>query len=201
MGRASTQPLDIPLFLLPAVLFPGAELQLRIFEPRYLSMLSECARQDTDFGICLTLPGVTTGGAPAPAAVGTLARLVDFDHLESGILGIRVRGGSRFRVASVRVRDDGLVRAWAAVWETEPAQPLPAEFGLLATILERLVEQMRSPWGNSPRSCYDDASWVSWRLAELLPLPLLERQQLLEHTDPARRLADLRDLLPRFQPE
>ena len=172
---------------------------MRIFEQRYLSMLRECSGDDSGFGVCLMLEGHEAGAPALPAAVGTLARVCDFYTLPDGLLGINVTGAQRFQVVSSRIRDDGLIRGRVRLWEEEPAQALPAEFGLLATILERLIEQLGGPWMDAEQSNYDNASWVGYRLAELLPLPLHERQHLLELTDPIERLADLRDLLPRFQ--
>lgn len=201
MASASRVIADLPLFPLSSVLFPDAELQLRIFEQRYTSMLSECARDDCGFGVCLMLEGHEAGAPAIPAAVGTLARISDFYTLPDGLLGISVTGTERFQVISSRIRDDGLIRGRVRIWDTEPEQTLPPEYGLLATILERLIGQLGGPWLNADHACFDDASWVGLRLAELLPLPLHERQHLLELTDPEERLADLRDLLPRFQNE
>lgn len=192
---------DLPLFPLSSVLFPGAPLQLRIFEARYLDMLRECGRDDRGFGVCLILEGRETGEPAIPAAVGTLARISDFYTLPEGLLGITAVGGERFRVLRTRVRDSGLVRADIACWPAEPSLEIPAEFGLLTTILERLVEQMRPEWHDADQALFDDASWVGFRLAELLPLGAEESQRLLEITDPLERLAELRDLLPRFQRE
>jgi Lon protease-like protein len=76
---------------------------------------------------------------------------------------------------------------------------VPIEFSLLPAILERLAEQAGLSWRNGPREHYDDASWVGFRLAELLPLGDAERQHLLEVTDPMDRLTALRDAMPRFQ--
>ena len=199
MAYASRVIADLPLFPLPSVLFPGADLQLRIFEQRYLSMLTECSRDDCGFGVCLMLEGHEAGAPALPAAVGTLATISDFYTLPDGLLGIGVTGTQRFQVISSRIRDDGLIRGRVRLWEAEPEQTLPPEYGLLATILERLIEQLDGPWRHADHACFDDASWVGMRLAELLPLPSHERQHLLELTDPEERLADLRDLLPRFQ--
>jgi Lon protease-like protein len=192
---------DIPLFPLSAVLFPGAAMQLRIFEPRYLDMVGECSRKGCGFGVCLILEGRETGAPATPAAIGTLAGITDFCSLPQGLLGITVTGSSRFQVTSSRVRNDGLVRGTVRLWPDEPKVEMPVEFGLLALVLERLVEQLHGPWQEAARDCYDDASWVGFRLAELLPLPLRERQHLLELTDPLERLGELRDLMPRFQKE
>lgn len=190
---------DLPLFPLNTVLFPGGPLQLRIFEQRYLDMVRECARTECGFGVCLIIQDDEAGGPATPAAIGTLARMTDFFTTDDGLLGISAEGSTRFRVTRARVRADGLVRGDVACWPDEPQQPVPIELALLPTILERLVEQMQPPWRNAPRASYDDASWVGFRLAELLPLDPRERQQFLEINDPLQRLAGLRDVLPRFQ--
>ncbi|HEX7324600.1 MAG TPA: LON peptidase substrate-binding domain-containing protein [Rhodanobacteraceae bacterium] len=189
----------MPLFPLNAVLFPGGTLGLRIFETRYLDMVRDCARRAALFGVCLILEGREAGGPALPAAVGTTARISDFDTLPDGLLWISVTGGERFRVLHSRVRNDGLVLGEVQAWPAERGLPVPVEFSLLPDILERLAEQAGLPWRNQPREHYDDASWVGFRLAELLPLGNTERQQLLETTDPLERLAALRDAMPRFQ--
>ena len=190
---------EIPLFPLSTVLFPGGPLQLRIFEPRYLAMVRECARSDSAFGVCLILRGREAGVPAEPAAVGTLARISDFYTLPDGLLGIGAEGGARFRVLRTRVREDGLLLGAIERWADEPAIAVPPEFGLLATILERLIEQLEPVWKDAPRANYDNAAWVGFRLAELLPLDDGERQQLLELTDPVARLGQLTVWLPRFQ--
>jgi Lon protease-like protein len=190
---------ELPLFPLATVLYPGAPLSLRIFEPRYLDMVRDCARQGTGFGVCLILDGFEVGDPALPAAVGTVATITDFHTTEEGLLGIVARGGARFRVERTRVRADGLLRGEVQLWPDEPPLEVPPEFGLLQTILERLVETLGPHWRDAPRSAYDDASWLGFRMAELLPLTNSERQRLLELADPVQRLAELRDILPRFQ--
>ncbi|WP_036139574.1 LON peptidase substrate-binding domain-containing protein [Luteibacter sp. 9135] len=196
---ATTPAMDLPLFPLSNVLFPGGQLQLRIFEPRYVDLVRECARTGRAFGVCLILDGREAGQPAVPAAVGTLATITDFHSREDGLLGIVAEGGQRFRVTRTRVRADGQMRGDLAPWADEPLLPLPAEFGLLGTILERLAEQMQPPWRHEIGTRGDDASWVGFRLSELLPLDANECQHMLELDDPLQRLAELRDILPRFQ--
>lgn len=190
---------DIPLFPLNAVLFPGGVLSLRIFEPRYLDLVRECARSDSGFGVCLILAGREVGEPATPAAVGTLARIEDFYSLPDGLLGIRARGSRRFRAATTRVRDNGLVHGFVRWWPDEPEVPLPPEYGLLAVILERLLEQVGGEHARAERQRFDDATWVGFRLAELLPVETAERQQWLQLTDPLERLDGLMRCMPRFQ--
>ncbi|KGI76650.1 LON peptidase substrate-binding domain-containing protein [Oleiagrimonas soli] len=192
---------DLPLFPLSTVLFPGGQLRLRVFELRYLDMVRECTRSDAPFGVCLILEGQEVGAPAVPAAVGTLARITDFFTDAGGILGIRAQGQERFRVERVHMRDNGQLRGDVRCWEAEAEQELPAEFVLLGEVLQRLIEQAAPHWRDAPKSSYDEASWVGYRLAELLPLDVAERQMLLELRDPVARLAELRDVLPRFQRE
>lgn len=197
---AAQSPLiEMPLFPLASVLFPGGRLHLRIFEPRYVDLVRECTRYGTSFGVCLILQGLEAGSPAIPAAIGTMARIHDFHTDESGLLGIMATGGQRFQVARSRARSDGLLRGEVEVWQDEPVLPVPVEFALLQSILERLIETMAPHWRDAPRSAYDDASWLGLRLAELLPLDVTEQQCMLELTDPLQRLAELRDILPRFQ--
>ncbi len=189
----------MPLFPLGSVLFPGGRLHLRIFEPRYLDLVRECTRNGSAFGVCLILAGREPGESTVPAAVGTLARISDFHRDEDGLLGIVADGGARFRVARSRMRADGLLRGDAELWPGEPQVEVPVEFALLQSILERLIETMAPHWRQATRSNYDDASWLGFRLAELLPLDCGEQQRMLELIDPLQRLAELRDILPRFQ--
>jgi Lon protease-like protein len=191
--------IDMPLFPLSSVLFPGGQLQLRIFEPRYLDLVRECTRQGTGFGVCLILEGHEVGTPAVPAAIGTVARISDFHRDEDGLLGIVAVGDQRFRVTRSRIRADGLLRGDVEVWPGEPEQQVPVEFALLQSILERLIDTMAPHWRLAPPAMYEDARWVGFRLAELLPLDATEQQHMLELSDPLQRLAELRDILPRFQ--
>lgn len=197
MTAASTT--DVPLFPLNAVLFPGGEIDLRIFEPRYLDMVRNCTRANSPFGVCLILSGAEAGEPATPAAVGTLAHIVDFSTTPDGLLGIRAHGSLRFRLARSRVRDSGLAHGEVELWPDEAGVEVPVEFHLLATILERLLEKAGGAHAKAPRNRFDDASWVGFRLAERLPFDNRERQMLLQITDPLERLAQLMHALPRFQ--
>jgi len=195
----SRQTTDVPLFPLNTVLFPGGEVGLRVFEPRYLDMVRDCARTNSPFGSCLILSGTEAGEPATPAAIGTLAHIVDFSTTPDGLLGIRAQGSRRFRLAHSRVRDSGLAHGEVELWPDEARVEVPVEFHLLATILERLLEKIGGTHANAPRANFNDASWIGFRLAELVPLENREQQMLLQTVDPIERLAQLMHALPRFQ--
>jgi uncharacterized protein len=186
---------EIPLFPLPLVLNPGGKLSLRIFESRYLDMVRECSRSSSPFGICAR---IEQNGKPAVCALGTEARIVDFNMLPDGLLGIEVEGGMRFHVDSVRTRDNGLSIGTVRRVEPEYFESVPPEYGLLAEILAGYYNAAKQLEGLAKEKL-DDARWVSFRLAEILPLELGDRQRLLEMGEPARRLQQLLEWLPRFR--
>jgi len=185
------------LFPLPAVLLPGAALGLRVFEPRYLDLVRECGRQGSGFGVCLLLPGEggEDGTAAAPAAYGTEARIEDFGN-DDGLLTLRVRGRRRFRVLRTRIRGNGLVVGEVQWRDPDPDDELRPEHALLGLLLQRILDQAGGEHAGATPAQLDDAAWVGWRLAELLPLTDLQRQQLLQEDDPHARLQQLLVLMP-----
>lgn len=189
---------ELPLFPLQTVLFPGGELRLRIFEARYLDMLRECGRRGSDFGVCLIVDGREAGAAAIPAAWGTRARISDFYTLPDGLLGISAVGQGRFHVDRIRVRDNGLIVGMVEDANEPAALPVAPEHGLLVTLLERLLEHVGSPHERADRACFDDSSWVAFRLAELLPVDNRVRQEMLQldeaHARLERLLAAIADL-------
>ena len=85
------------------MLFPGGPLALRIFEPRYLDMVSECLRNEHPFGVCLIQSGQEAGEAATPHLTGTFAGIVDWQRGDDGLLAISARGEQRFHVLDTRV--------------------------------------------------------------------------------------------------
>lgn len=190
---------DVPLFPLGTVLFPGGRLPLRIFEPRYLALVRDCSSSGTPFGVLLIARGAEAGSPAEPHETGCLARIVDFSTLPDGLLGIQCVGERRFRLAHRSMREDGLALGELELLAEDPILEVPAEHGLLATVLRRAGEQVDGLLPTAQHADFDNAAWVAWRLAEILPLEMSERQVLLEIEDPIIRLARIADWLPRFQ--
>ena len=178
---------ELPLFPLNTVLFPGGRCQLRVFEKRYMDMVTAAIKTEQPFGICLISAGREVGEAAEPHAVGTTAHAVECDLIELGILGISVRGGRRFRIGHTHVQPDQLIVADAQYWPHERHTPLPATYQHLSRILQQIIAEIGEQYYFPPVKL-DDANWVGYRLAELLPISNRLRQNLLEETDPANRL-------------
>ncbi|MDO7933943.1 LON peptidase substrate-binding domain-containing protein [Xanthomonas euvesicatoria pv. eucalypti] len=186
----------LPLFPLHSVLLPGAAMGLRVFERRYLDLVRECGRNGTSFGVCLILEGNEVGVQATPAAFGTEVRIEDFDVGADGVLVLRLRGTRRFHVQRSRIRDNGLVVGDVAWREPDPDDELRPEHGLLSTVLERMLEQVGGEFASVGPGLMDQAAWVGWRLAELLPLTEQQRLSLLQQDDPHRRLDQLLAWMP-----
>ena len=184
----------VPIFPLQTVLFPGGALPLKIFEVRYVDMAKACLKDKSLFGIALIREGQEVGTPAVPENVGCLARIADCDVEELGVLKVRAEGVERFRLVSSEVNKQGLIIGEVERVDTEaetstaPGLEECAEFLRKAIVgigAERFVEPFR----------FDDATWVGFRLAEILPLRIDVKQKLLELTDATMRLAVLHKFL------
>lgn len=190
---------ELPLFPLNAVLFPGGQLSLRVFEARYLDLVRDCSHRGRGFGVCLILDGEEVGEPALPAAIGCEARIADFSTSPDGLLVLTVEGGRRFHVERSRVRDNGLVLG-EVIWRVEPdAGEVRVEHELLATLLRRILERAGPPHDKVEKHQFQDPEWVSWRLAEWLPLSAEEKQDLLQLDDPHARMQHLLHAVARLQ--
>jgi uncharacterized protein len=188
-----TAPLEIPLFPLQTVLYPGGPLPLRIFEPRYVDMISNCMKTGVGFGVLLIRSGSETGQA-SMYDLGTVATIVDWDQLSDGTLGVVVLGGARFMLRSARRQDDGLNLGVVKLLETETIVPLPERFHDMARLLEGVFADL-GPHYRHATPDFNDAGWVGFRLAELLPIDIEHKQHCLELFDAVARLEYLEPLL------
>lgn len=190
---------NIPLFPLPSVLFPGGYLPLRIFEQRYIDMVRDCSVKSSCFGVCLVNNSEDANRPATHLRIGTTAEICDFSTLEDGLLGIVAQGRQRFIIQRTRMRDNGLLMAEVNILAESEALDVPEEFSVLSLIAQRFMEQVGGNYPSFVPADLQDASWVGYRLSELLPLENKEKQILLQITDPLERLQVLLDVLPRFQ--
>lgn len=178
--------MEIPLFPLNAVLFPGGRLNLRVFEQRYMDMATHALRDGTNFGICLITSGQEVGKPADPEAIGTLAKIVEWDMQQLGVLNIKVDGGQRFQILGRRTESSGLQIAEVELIPDDPPLQLP-------TTLSRLQPLMRVILADAGEAVpaphrLDDAVWIGNRYAELLPISLMAKQKLMELDDSLLRI-------------
>lgn len=189
---ADTAPAKLPVFPLGSVLFPGGLLSLRIFEARYMDMAKACLKNNSPFGIVLIKSGSEVGVPAEPEKVGTLARILEWDMQDLGILQVRVRGEQRFRLSTHYILSNGLM-----IGEMELIPPdLPVacpELPPCAAFLRKVLTQTGRMTADSEAK-FTDAEWVSLRITEMLPFGNSVKQKMLELTDVRMRL----EVLHRF---
>lgn len=179
---------ELPLFPLRTVVFPGGRLPLKVFEQRYIDLVRDCVRDGKGFGVCMLAPN--DDGPTGIARIGTFVDIEDWFLRDDGLLGITAKGLKRFRMNRIWARDNGLLCAEIS-WLDEDQAMVPAECSVLVNLLRQIAEQVGFPQTEMTESELDEAGYVSNRLAELLPLELMERQQLLETVDSVERLRKL----------
>lgn len=181
---------EFPLFPLKTVLFPGGVLPLKIFETRYLDMVSYCLKNDSGFGVVMIYEGNEMGIQPTSIhPIGTLARIVDFDLLDDGLLGVTGLGVQRLRVVGHRIQPDHLLIGQVLWLPDDPVlPPLPSHEPLVRVLRDVLDQENLATYARFLAPDWRDAAWIGNRLTELLPLPLHIRQALLEMTEPHQRL-------------
>jgi Lon protease-like protein len=183
---------EIFIFPLNTVLYPEGRLALKVFEQRYIEMTKTCLRDNRPFGVCLIREGREVGTAAVPEPVGCLATIDTWDMPQLGLFHLAARGGGRFRIREMRVAPNHLISA--------TVDPIPADGAtpevdsLCREVLQAIIEKVGAERFPAPVRL-EDAAWVGYRLAEVLPLEARAKQELLEITDAAARLERLRALL------
>lgn len=184
----------LALFPLQSVLFPGAQLQLRVFEPRYLDLVSRCLREKQPFGVvCLRQGSEVRSVGDEPVQLedtGVLAQLQEVDAEQAGVLRVNCLGTQRFEIDEPLQQPDGLWTARAWLLDDDPAgapsEAMLATVKALANAIGALERKSGSPFLKPYR--FDDAGWVANRWCELLPISLAAKQKLMALEDPQLRL-------------
>ena len=191
---ASPAVLEIAIFPLRTLLYPDGVLPLKVFEQRYLDMTKACIRDDHPFGVCLIRDGAEVGAPAVPYTIGCTARISEWDMPHLGLFQLKCRGESGFRIQEQWIAKNGLIQAQVTLLPEPVSMTLPPEYESLAELLSKIVEKFGAERFPSPPRL-DDAAWVAFRLAEVLPLELEFKQQLLESSDPLARLDRLKEFL------
>ncbi len=184
----------IPLFPLNLVLLPGASLPLRIFEPRYTDLVSECLRNDSGFGVCFIKEGDEVGGDAQCHKVGTYARIVDWSRLENGLLGITVQASRRFKVEQFSERANKLLQGEIQWLDENENCEMGPQYLALQELMSRVLDHYEISYEDQAQKL-EDPTWLGYRLAEFLPLDPCAKQALLEINNTMERLGQLKQVL------
>ncbi|RMB60346.1 peptidase S16 [Tessaracoccus antarcticus] len=182
------------MFPLGSVLFPGMPLQLRVFEPRYIAMLSSVLKEtEQEFGVVLIERGSEVGGGDTRFGVGTVARIVSVEQSE-GFIVLLATGGARFEVVRW-LQDDPFPRAEVRelapveIDESTPSEVNEAEAAVRATI-SRATEFVEVPWPADIELSSDLAQRI-WQVAGIAPLNTMDQHALLRSRSASELLSRL----------
>jgi Lon protease-like protein len=185
----------LPLFPLSAHLLPGGRMALRIFEPRYVRMVKNVCANETTFAVCMLKADGVIEENTHIHKVGTVSRVVDFNVLEDGLLGITVEGIYSANISQVESESDGLriglceqADGWSCSIDKNQMSPMNQR---LEEIFEKYPEV--NALYSSPK--FDDPIWVIHRWLELLPVDASQKQHFLEQKDCNKALQFLRELI------
>jgi Lon protease-like protein len=187
---------EMPLFPLSAVLLPYGRMPLQIFEQRYLDLIRDCMRNSTGFGVVWLRRGEEVAPGPGQQQLGdtgTVARIVDFDQLPNGLLGVTIQGGERFRLSDTRVAKNGLVLGDVSLEAMPEPAALDEEWSPLRDILESLGQHPHVRRMGIDID-FEDAWQVGYTLAQLLPLEESLKYSLL-NADDVDEMMDQLDLI------
>ena len=196
-----TETQQIPLFPLRVGMFPTGRVNLQIFERRYIDLVTHCMRTSSGFGICLLKEGeevIQEGTNQTIHRTGTYSNIIDWDQLENGLLGITVEGSAKFSIEDCWQSDSGVLQGNVQFNETDNVGretiPLDDQYTALADLLQNLeshplVEQKKLIID------YNNLWDLGWRLSELIPIEIEQKQQLLEIDDPWERIQSIEQLV------
>jgi Lon protease-like protein len=191
---------DLPIFPLGTILYPGAIMPLHIFEERYRKLMREHGDDEPIFGVVLTKTGREVGDEPDTYAIGTAASLVGARRYVDGRYDVVVRGGRRLRILSGDWSRQYLVAS--IEWLDEPVgDPHEADrlHGEVTDAFARFLDAITRSVGvdSSEVDLPSDPIELGYAIAARLPLDRWERQQLLEASSGVQRLNDLLAILRR----
>lgn len=171
------------LFPLTAHLMPGGRMQLRVFEPRYIRLVRNSLRNEQGFGLCMLNPDGDVAKNEHIHPIGTLAKIIDFETLSDGYLGITIAGEQLFHIDAIETEKDGL-RTAAITFKHAPEGVADAQIESSSEC--ELRKRLHEVFTNYPEFAelypeqhFDRAEWICNRWLEILPLAAEIKQELL----------------------
>ena len=183
---------NCPIFPLRTMLFPDSRLPLRIFEPRYIDMVSKCMKDSLEFGVILSRES-NDPKMFETYNIGTMAKIIDWEQGNDGLLGITTIGTNKFKLLGMNKQEDGLNIGDVEIIKREGDFKPTENFSNLVSLLKAILDDINLY--NDDEKKFESASWVSFRFAEILPLKLEDKQKCLEIDDPIIRLNYLEPLI------
>ncbi len=195
--------MDLRLFPLNTVLFPGMRMPLHIFEERYRIMIRECIEEDAPFGVLLIKAGGEAGSGAVPHDVGTTARILQVEYLEDGRMNIFTMGQERFRIVAINTTRPYL-RGEVTMLDQEPATDSAyAALPRARQVFDDYLKTYLALGDQWTRGIYlpDDPAEAADYIAARMDIGPDAKQELLAQLDPEARLRRELEIISEVLPD
>ena len=187
----------IPLFPLQSIVLPGGLFPLRIFERRYLDMVRDCIKNNTDFCIALIRDNSKEEYITDVYNYGCLVKITDWNQLDDGLLGITVEGTNKVKIYDRNLEKNNLLTGMIEDIETEKEYMIPQKYLLLSRFYKKIYPGIKHVI-SFKKERYADASWIGFRLIECLPLDSSTKNKLIAMDHAIERLDMLYEIVQKI---
>lgn len=188
----------LPVFQLPIFLLAGGAQRLRIFEQKYISMVTNATHTNG-----FVISPFWEDKATPYSEWGCHVQIIDFDQGDDGILTIDVLASNLVKISDFRTQSDGLLTAKAELlphWSQldSASDELDDVYQSLSKVLEQLFKENEALNKLYKNQYFNYSQWVAGRLLETIPLGLVEKEKFVQHYDFKQLTVLLSSLLQKY---
>ena len=191
---------NIPIFPLKSIVLPGGLFPLRIFERRYIDMITECMKEEEGFCIALTKTEEPNLYVTDIYEYGSFVKITDWSQLNDGLLGITVEGKNIVKILKSNLNDSGLLNGTIEYLESEKEYMIPQKYLILSKFYRKIYPGIKN-FIDFKEEKYADASWIGFRLTECLPLDLSTKVSLMSIDNAIDRLEMINTIIHKLYKE
>ena len=186
-----------PIFPLRSIVLPGGLFPLRIFERRYLDMVTECIKNNHGFCISLVKEEIPNPYVTKVYEYGSWVKIYDWNKLDDGLLGITVEGRDIVKVSNTSLDPENLLRGKIEKLDSEKAYLIPQKYTTLSKFYKKIYPGIKT-FIHYKEERFADASWVGYRLTECLPIDLETKCDLIGTSNAIERLEKINKIMTRL---
>jgi len=191
---------NLPIFPLKSIVLPGGLFPLRIFERRYLDMVRDSIKNESYFCIALVKTESKDKYIDDVYPIASLVKIIDWNQLEDGLLGITVEGINLVDIESSKLNENNLLKGNVRNIEPEREYMIPEKYRLLSKFYKKIHPGIKN-FIDYKKERYSDASWVGYRLTECLPLDLSTKATLIASNNAIERLEKIHEIIHKLYRE
>ncbi|MED5274959.1 MAG: LON peptidase substrate-binding domain-containing protein [Pseudomonadota bacterium] len=188
---------NAPIFPLRSIVLPGGLFPLRIFERRYLDMVTECIKNNEGFCISLVKKEEPDLYVKDVFEYGSWVEITDWNKLQDGLLGITVEGKNIVKTSNTSLDKENLLRGKIEKLGLEKEYLIPQQYIVLSKFYKKIYPNLKD-FMSFKQERFSDASWIGYRLTELLPIELELKADLISTSDAIERLKKINQIMTRL---